>query len=40
MSYLGVKELAEQFPGLSDAMIKARLRDRCECIPFKASNHC
>ena len=31
----GVKELAEQFPGLSEPIIKARLRDRCECVPFK-----
>ena len=33
----GVKELAAQFPGLSEPIIKARLRDRCECVPSKVT---
>ena len=32
-----VRELVDLFPGLSDGMIRSRLKDRCSCVPFKAS---
>ena len=33
-----VRELVDLFPGLSDGMIRSRLKDRCSCVPFKASS--
>lgn len=30
-----VRDLNEMFPGISDGIIRSRLRDRCNCVPFK-----
>ena len=35
-----VRELSDLFPGLSEGIIRSRLKDRCSCIPFKVNPHC
>lgn len=33
---VSVRELQEAFPDLSEPIIRARLKDRCGCVPCKA----
>ena len=34
-----VRELLDLFPTLSDGVIRSRLKDRCNCVPFKVRSY-
>ena len=35
-----IRELHDMFPGLTEGIIRSRLKDRCSCIAYKAYNPC